>query len=55
MEKDRYEIYYVGGCVRDKLLGIESKDIDFTFVINPTPYEIINIYEGFQINGKMAK
>jgi tRNA nucleotidyltransferase/poly(A) polymerase len=52
MEKDRYEIYYVGGCVRDKLLGIESKDIDFTFVINPTPDEIINIYEGFQLMEK---
>jgi len=26
------EIYQVGGCVRDKLLGLESKDIDFTYV-----------------------
>lgn len=26
------KIYKVGGCVRDKLLGIDSKDIDFTFV-----------------------
>lgn len=26
------QIYKVGGCVRDKLLGIDSKDIDFTFV-----------------------
>jgi tRNA nucleotidyltransferase/poly(A) polymerase len=26
------QIYKVGGCVRDRLLGIESKDIDFTFV-----------------------
>ena len=26
------KIYKVGGCVRDKLLGVESKDIDFTFV-----------------------
>lgn len=25
-------IYKVGGCVRDKILGIETKDIDFTFV-----------------------
>ena len=26
------KIYKVGGCVRDRLLGIDSKDIDFTFV-----------------------
>lgn len=26
------KIYRVGGCIRDKFLGIESKDIDFTFV-----------------------
>lgn len=26
------KIYKVGGCVRDKLLGLDSKDIDFTFV-----------------------
>lgn len=28
------KIYKVGGCVRDKFLGIESKDIDFTFVLD---------------------
>ena len=26
------KIFRVGGCVRDRLLGIKSKDIDFTFV-----------------------
>jgi tRNA nucleotidyltransferase/poly(A) polymerase len=25
-------IYKVGGCIRDKFLGVDSKDIDFTFV-----------------------
>jgi len=30
------QIFKVGGCVRDKLLGIESKDIDFTFVLDNT-------------------
>lgn len=34
--KDMYRIYKVGGCVRDKLLGLESKDIDFTFVLDDT-------------------
>jgi tRNA nucleotidyltransferase/poly(A) polymerase len=28
------EIFFVGGCVRDELLGMESKDIDFTFVLD---------------------
>jgi tRNA nucleotidyltransferase/poly(A) polymerase len=26
------KLFKVGGCVRDRLLGIKSKDIDFTFV-----------------------
>ena len=28
------KIFKVGGCVRDKFLGVESKDIDFTFVLD---------------------
>jgi tRNA nucleotidyltransferase/poly(A) polymerase len=28
------KIYKVGGCVRDAILGIDSKDIDFTFVLD---------------------
>jgi poly(A) polymerase len=28
------QIFEVGGCVRDRFLGIESKDIDFTFVLD---------------------
>jgi poly(A) polymerase len=28
------QIYKVGGCVRDRILGLESKDIDFTFVLD---------------------
>jgi poly(A) polymerase len=28
------KIYKVGGCVRDKFLGVNSKDIDFTFVLD---------------------
>jgi len=28
------QIFKVGGCVRDAFLGIDSKDIDFTFVLD---------------------
>lgn len=39
------QIFKVGGCVRDKLLGIESKDIDFTFVLDDER----TVEEGFEI------
>jgi tRNA nucleotidyltransferase (CCA-adding enzyme) len=44
------ELYEVGGCVRDSLLGIDSKDIDFT-VIAPS-YEDMREFltdAGFEI------
>ena len=28
------QIFKVGGCIRDKFLGLDSKDIDFTFVLD---------------------
>lgn len=28
------KIYKVGGCVRDRILGVATKDIDFTFVLD---------------------
>ena len=28
------QIFKVGGCIRDKFLGVDSKDIDFTFVLD---------------------
>ena len=31
MENKIYRLYEVGGCVRDRLLGIKSKDIDYSF------------------------
>jgi poly(A) polymerase len=40
------QIYKVGGCVRDGILGIESKDIDFTFVLDNIDR---TVEEGFQI------
>lgn len=43
---DKCIIYFVGGYVRDKLLGIKSKDIDFVFVIDNID---MSIDEGFYI------
>lgn len=40
------KIYKVGGCVRDSLMGLESKDIDFTFVLDNLDR---TVEEGFQI------
>ena len=39
------QIFKVGGCVRDKLLGVDSKDIDFTFVLDNLDQ---SVEEGFQ-------
>lgn len=39
------EIFKVGGCVRDELLGLQSKDIDFTFVLDDLTQ---TVEEGFQ-------
>jgi len=39
-----YDIYEVGGCIRDELLGIQSKDIDYTFVLKDTS---CNVDDGF--------
>lgn len=29
---EKFKLYRIGGCVRDKILGIKSKDIDYAFV-----------------------
>jgi tRNA nucleotidyltransferase/poly(A) polymerase len=39
------KIYKVGGAVRDAILGIDSKDIDFTFVLDELDQ---TVEEGFQ-------
>lgn len=36
------ELYEVGGCVRDEILGVKSKDIDFTVVLTPEEVGIDN-------------
>ena len=52
------KIFEVGGCVRDEILGVKSKDIDFTFVLDDltesveTGFDKMNSFlekEGFKI------
>jgi poly(A) polymerase len=42
-KKNNFKLYFVGGCVRDKLLGEEPKDYDF--VTNATPNEIEMLFD----------
>lgn len=49
MELTKYQIYIVGGYVRDKLMEIKSNDIDFCFVIKQDETNNITIEEGFEI------
>ena len=39
------QLFKVGGCVRDELLGLQSKDIDFTFVLDDLDQ---TVEQGFQ-------
>lgn len=39
------KLYKVGGCVRDKILGVKTKDIDFVFVLDDLNK---TVHEGFQ-------
>jgi len=43
------KIFQVGGCIRDKFLGLQSKDIDFTFVLDNLDR---TVEEGFEIMTK---
>jgi len=38
----KYKLYLVGGFVRDKLLGLESKDIDYSVVIDESYFKDSN-------------
>ena len=44
------KLYKVGGCVRDELLGLKPKDIDYSVVItSKNPDEIISIDQGLKL------
>lgn len=40
-----YEAYFVGGCVRDMLLGVEPNDFDIT--TNALPDEVISVFKDY--------
>lgn len=46
------QIYKVGGIIRDKLLGVDSKDIDFTFVLDDLEQ---TVEQGFEEMTKYLK
>ena len=46
LEKNGFEAYAVGGCVRDMLLGREPNDYDIT--TSALPVQIKNSFEGFK-------
>jgi len=50
LEAAGYAAYFVGGYVRDKLLGIESGDIDIT--TSATPDEVIYLFNNVKETGK---
>ena len=45
--EERYEIYLVGGCVRDMIMGQEIKDYDLT--TNATPKQMIEMFNKHNI------
>jgi len=45
-----YAAYFVGGFVRDRLLGIKSNDIDIT--TSATPKEVIELFDNVKETGK---
>ena len=47
LEKAGFEVYAVGGCVRDFLLGITPHDYDLC--TNALPAEICRVFSGFQL------
>jgi poly(A) polymerase len=50
LQKDGYEAYLVGGCVRDLLLGREPKDFDV--VTNADPDQIKRVFRNCRIIGR---
>lgn len=47
LNKNGFEAFLVGGCVRDNLMGIIPHDYDIT--TNATPDEMLRIFSGFRV------
>lgn len=47
-----YEAYFVGGCVRDMLLGCKTKDFDIT--TNATPEQVAALFDGEEHDTKLV-
>ena len=47
-DNEKIDIKLVGGCIRDSLLNIETKDIDLA--VNSKPHKVIKILKEFNIN-----
>ena len=53
LNKAGYEVYLVGGCIRDLLLGLEPKDFDIA--TNATPEQIQKLFKRSRIIGRRFK
>ena len=53
LQRNNFQAYLVGGCVRDLLCGIDPKDFDIA--TNATPNEIRKIFKASRIIGRRFK
>ena len=49
LEDAGFEAYYVGGCVRDHLMGRAVHDVDIT--TNALPEQTAAVFEGYKVQG----
>ena len=47
LEKNGFEAYMVGGCVRDMIMGREIHDTDIT--TNALPQQITEVFRGYKV------
>ena len=53
LQRNKFQAFLVGGCVRDLLCGINPKDFDIA--TNATPNEIRKIFKASRIIGRRFK